>query len=318
MKSALGALFVVVAIGAVSCGDDGPTAPAPSSSPSPTATPQPIVTAVRVSGNGVMTAIGETSRLTAVATYTDGSSRDVTTEATWRSLSAQLFSVSAGVVTVVAFGAGDIQASLQSRTGSLRLTATPPGTHIYWGRAREPGFSTLSGVRVFETGSNRSVVSDQNGFQLAAMPVAAMFKFEKDGYETTDVEPEEPRGPLVFVDGPLQRIVRMSAGQTLSLQIAPHDVSFSVPSELCYPCKLVRVSTPGPGTLRLTASWQGTKALYLWVNGTRFASSGSSISAETSVSGGELPVYIGWNLPLTSGGASSYTSFSVTAAMGGP
>src|SRR6185436_12536675 len=113
----------MLAIGSFACGSS-PTTPSPGPSPGPSPAPVATVTRVNVSGNTALTAIGQTSQLRAMADYSDGTTRDVTTEALWTSAKPASFVVSSGVVTVVNYGLTSILAILLPRTGSIQVTAT--------------------------------------------------------------------------------------------------------------------------------------------------------------------------------------------------
>jgi hypothetical protein len=313
----LGPLVAVLVLASSSCGGDETTTIG--SSGSQTSPVQPTVTRLFINGTPpTLDAIGQTARVTAVATYSDGTTGDVSAQATWTSSNPTLFTVSAGLVTAVNYGLARINASLQNRGSSITATATPPGTFIMTGRAREPGFSGISGVRILETLSNRSTLTDSNGeYSLAALTSVRSLKFDKDGYENIEIVPTDIGSQLVrYAEGALQRVVRLSPGETLGLQIAPHDVAHDVGSYHCYPCKVVRVTTPG-GTLRLTATWTRESALFIWIGSQRFEPTDKSVIAEAAVASGEIPVYIGWNLPAGSDGALDYAIFSLTASMVG-
>ncbi|MCB9547706.1 MAG: Ig-like domain-containing protein [Myxococcales bacterium] len=67
-------------------------------------------------------AIGEEQRATVEAAFADGTSRDVTAEATWTSSNPDVASVSAGVITAVGVGTATITVELQQARASIDLT----------------------------------------------------------------------------------------------------------------------------------------------------------------------------------------------------
>lgn len=301
------------------CGESttSPTALTRTSQPTSTATPvAPTLTGLRITGRSALTAIGDKTQLTALATYSDASTKDVTAEATWTSDQPAIFTVSAGEVTAVGFGIGGILARVQTRTGYLQVGATSPGTVLFYGRVREPGLGSMAGVRVLETNSGQSRTTGASGeFQFPGL-TSARFRFEREGYETVETPAAAgvpgPAGITSFTDAALQRVVRIAAGDTISEDLAPHDLSYPVGSETCYPCKLIRVSVPVRGTLQLNATWTGaTTGLTLWVNGARFAASGSSVVADAPVNAGEVLVYAGEQ-------ASAYLKFTLTTSLTTP
>jgi hypothetical protein len=229
---------------------------------------------------------------------------------------------SAGVVTALTFGVPFVNVLLgtPSRTvgTGLQVFATPPNTFVFYGRAREPGNSGIPGVRVVETMTSQSREADPDDeYQFPGL-TTARFRFEKDGFEPVVVTPSsQTSGTGIYVEAAMQRIVRLNAGESVSdLHLAPHDLTYTVGSDRCFPCKLIRVMASTTGTLRLNAAWTGSpNSLHIWVNGDRYAPTVSSVSAETSVRSGEVLVYVGWN--LTGGQAQgSYVTFSLTSSLG--
>jgi hypothetical protein len=101
-----------LAHGLVGCGS---RAPASLAAPTTTATSTPLTTTrVTISGNVVLTGIGETTQLTATATRSDNTTKDVTTDAKWFVVDARVATVSpGGLVTVVGLGATRISAPRQ-------------------------------------------------------------------------------------------------------------------------------------------------------------------------------------------------------------
>jgi len=298
----------MLAIGSFACGSS-PTTPSPGPSPGPSPAPVATVTRVSVSGNTALTAIGQTSQLRAMADYSDGTTRDVTTEALWTSAKPASFVVSSGVVTVVNYGLTSILAILLPRTGSIQVTATLPNTFIFNGRVREPGNSGIANVQVLDTESKRTVLTSEFGEYEFANLRDARFRVEKVGFESVEIK----GAPFpAFGDIPMQRFVRFPAGGSVSTQLAPNDVSYDFGPDHCFPCKRIRVTVPTAGTLNLTAAQPGVQAtgLNIWVNGTRFAPQGSSVRADVPVSAGEIFVYVG-GLSSTSG----YVPFTITTSL---
>lgn len=87
-----------------------------------TATSSPAPTATLVTVMGPAPAIGATSRLFAFATFSDGSSQDVTSQATWRSSNTSVAAANGGgAVTGISAGQVDISATYQNVTGTMRI-----------------------------------------------------------------------------------------------------------------------------------------------------------------------------------------------------
>jgi hypothetical protein len=97
-----------------------------SSSPlTPTPMPTPAASVVRsltVTGNTSLTAIGQTSQLTATAVSSDGMRKDVTSDTQWVSLDSSVATISSsGSLTSVHLGATSIQASYQEPTTGTKV-----------------------------------------------------------------------------------------------------------------------------------------------------------------------------------------------------
>jgi hypothetical protein len=129
------------------CGDDDRSRTPMSSPTSPTS--GETVVSVELTGTTTLTAIGQTSQLNLIARYADGSSRDVTTEATWRGFNALVVSMSpTGLLTAIAPGRAGIRVDFQSRIISREVVVLPSGTFILKGRISEPGNLPIGAARV--------------------------------------------------------------------------------------------------------------------------------------------------------------------------
>jgi hypothetical protein len=108
--------LVVMVSGAVIIADacSGPTSPS-------------TVSSITITGTTLFNAVGQTSQLTATATLTDGSSLNVSAQATWQSSSYAVATVSAaGFVSVDGFGAADIIATYHGMSGMISVRVVPP------------------------------------------------------------------------------------------------------------------------------------------------------------------------------------------------
>ncbi|HEY3547203.1 MAG TPA: Ig-like domain-containing protein [Propionicimonas sp.] len=116
---------VVLAAGPVAewgCG--GSSAPGSPSGPSPSI---PVVSSVTVTSTGTVSPnVGISVQLKATVSFSNGSTQDVTTLATWRSSNVAVATVSAtGLLSAVAAGQADITAVYQAVTGTWHITVTP-------------------------------------------------------------------------------------------------------------------------------------------------------------------------------------------------
>jgi hypothetical protein len=282
------------------------------SPPPPTA----VATTISVTGTAAFTAVGETGQLSAVATFSDGTTRDVTAEAQWRSTDPSVIEVSAaGAVRVLAFGRATVQALYSGRSGQLQLLANAPGTFLAFGRVREPGRGGIAGVRVLDPQSGRSTLTASAGepgsFSLGGVTNNRL-TFDKDGYENREYEVE----PNAAADVALQRIVRLTTGATVTpADLAPHDMSYVIGADQCAPCRLIRVAVPSAGTLRFTLKWSESRAtLNLWADGRMFRGTYPELTADLPARAGELVVYVGVLLTSPALEPAYYIPFTLAAS----
>jgi hypothetical protein len=307
---------LVLAVAGHGCSQT-PTAPSPvpaASQSVATSTLTPTVASLAISGGVAFSAIGETRQLTATANYSDGTTRNVTTEAQWQSLTPSMFIISSsGVVTVVGFGVASLRAQFGTRISQIQLSATPPDTFAFYGRVREPGMGGIAGARVSEPQSGASTVTDSEGsFSIASLSSGHLV-VERDGFEAGQLDAR----PGIFNDASLQRVIRVTAGETVTpLQLAPHDMSYPVGGDRCFPCRLIRVANPTAGTLHVILNWTGPHmSLNLWAGGQRITGTYPELTTDLAVSAGEAVVYVGMILPASADGATDYVPFKMATSI---
>ncbi len=110
-----------------------------------TPTITPIVTAVAVSGGGSIV-VGSSAQLTAIASYSDGSTKPVTTDATWTSSNTNQATVAAGLVTGVAAGMPMITASFGGQSGTTTVTITTSSKTVTGLAVTAPSASFFAGT----------------------------------------------------------------------------------------------------------------------------------------------------------------------------
>ena len=117
---------VIAAVLAALAGCDSKTPTAPTRTVTePPPQPEPQVAEVTVSGDGRFTALNQVRSFTAAAQMTDGSLRDVTAKADWRSSDPAVVTISSsGAVTSVGIGLATISANY-SRRGTAEVTVAP-------------------------------------------------------------------------------------------------------------------------------------------------------------------------------------------------
>jgi hypothetical protein len=90
-------------------------------------TPSVSVSSVAVTGWLSPLAVGDTLQLTATAVLSDGSTRSVTTSASWQSTNTSIATVSTtGVATGIGNGSADIRATYQGQTGGQTISVAQP------------------------------------------------------------------------------------------------------------------------------------------------------------------------------------------------
>jgi uncharacterized protein YjdB len=85
----------------------------------------PALVSIAVTAANPSLAVGQTLQLTAMGTYSDGSSRSLTSTATWSSSNLAAATVAAGVASGVAVGPATITAAANGMTGSVSLNVIP-------------------------------------------------------------------------------------------------------------------------------------------------------------------------------------------------
>jgi hypothetical protein len=145
---------------AATCKDkSSPTTPT-----SPTPAPTPTLSSIAISGGSTMQP-GETRQLSAIATFSDRSTRDVTADAVWRVGNTSVFTVAAGLVTASAAGEGSISVMYQNRGASVFILSLPSGTGILTGSVKEGTFP-VAGALIEVVGgpfAGRSTTADTLG-----------------------------------------------------------------------------------------------------------------------------------------------------------
>ena len=117
-------LVGVIAALSAACGDDGPKMPTAPTVVEPPSATEPTITSVSVMGDTVLMGVGETVRLSLVATLSDGSTRDIDpTLAEWRSSDPAVATVASdGVVTAIRAGQATISATYEQQEAELEMS----------------------------------------------------------------------------------------------------------------------------------------------------------------------------------------------------
>jgi Bacterial Ig-like domain (group 2) len=288
-------LMGVLGLSGIAC-DDRNEGPPLSPSPNPAPPPAPVVVSLTLTGNANLSAVGETSQLTVTANYNDGSTKDVSKETRWTIGDRRVVTVSTeGLLTVVGLGRTSVFASYSNRNAFTTVTATPPGTFVISGRVREPGQGGVLDAMITDRGTGLSAMANSDGiFQLAPMPTPqARLGITKAEYEPRELDATSSSD----VDAPMQRIVRVTAGDSVEpAPLAPNDLSYDVDGVKCDPCRMIRVAIPTTGDMQFVLTWDLPAKLILYAGGmTLTGDSGRAEGFLTISTPRELVVYVGAN-----------------------
>ena len=189
------AIGALIGLAGVACDERAPEQP----TPTPT-NPTVTVTTVTVSGTAVFDRPGDAAQFAAMATFSNGTTQNVTGDTTWQSADSGVAAVSqTGLVSAVAAGDVDIRASYRMVTGTLRVRVNQPGpgapqTFTLCGSIQDDTPENLpvrgAVVQIREgVNSGRGIESDDAGKYCLASLQGGAFKItiSKTGYEPIDV-----------------------------------------------------------------------------------------------------------------------------------
>ena len=174
---------VLVAAGGPACGHSSPIAP---SVPSGASQPASLVR-MQIVGTARLGSVGETTQLKAMGTFSDGTSKDLGTAASWYSSDSGIASVSAGLVRANALGRVTIYANSNGPNGhaSLEVTIVPPGTYYLFGSVTEPVNYAVDGATVeivAGQGAGKSTMTKYGNYALPGVVGDFQLRVSKSGY----------------------------------------------------------------------------------------------------------------------------------------
>ena len=301
-------VVAALALGTAACDDHkSPTTP---SNPAPP--PAPVVVSVALTGNVLLSAIGETSQLTITASLSDGTTKDITREVRWTFGDARVVTVTNdGLLTVRGLGRTYVSASYLTKSAFTQVTATPPGTFVVAGRVRETGAGGVLDATVTDRATGLLALANQDGyFSLAALSTAQRrVSVAHDGYEPRELDADSSTD----LDAPIQRVVRITAGDTIEPPpLAPNDLPYDFDGIHCQPCRMIRIDVPTTGDMQFVLTWQTPSHLILFAEGMRMTGdSGRAEGALTISTPKELVVYVGADR------LSGHTKFKLTTTRPG-
>jgi len=175
-------LAIAVAVAAAGLGSCGHS----SSSPSPT--PSQVLVALGISGASTV-APNATTQMSVTGTYADGSTKDVTTGATWRSSDNTLLTISGtGLASGVRSGDVTVTATVSGRQSAMAILVVPAGTYRLTGQVLESGapVGTATVQVTAGTGTGLTTFTDFSGnYRLYGVAGEIQLAARKDGYVTT-------------------------------------------------------------------------------------------------------------------------------------
>ena len=175
----------LLAVGLLACDKRRPGSPVAPLPPSAS----PIVTRIEIGGPASVPP-GDAVQLSATARLTDGSSRDVTTEARWNSANRTVLSVSPeGRATGHETGEAMVSANLGSATGTREVIVVPPSTFRIVGLVTEADgrSAAVVGARVAVTaglGAGLFATTGEDGrYRLYGVAGDVELRITKNGYQ---------------------------------------------------------------------------------------------------------------------------------------
>ena len=178
------AVAIVLAVTAISGCDRSPAGPSPGGGSPPSV---PIVTGLRIDGP-TSVAPGESPQYTAIAEYSDGSSKDVTATALWfpaARTGLPICFTDPGVAAPAQRGEVTIVANLSGRLARLTVLVLERGTFKVTGLVSEAGVGALSGATVevlSGIGQGIHATSDRNGYALYGVAGPVRLRASADGF----------------------------------------------------------------------------------------------------------------------------------------
>lgn len=177
----LALLALSVLVSSAACGDDNPVSPTP--------TPQPLLTAqsINIVGVTALSRPGDTSQLTAIASFSDGTRRDVSAQVGWETDHRDVASVTRdGLLSARAYGECHVTVRYGSVSARAQVRVAPEGMFLLSGHVYEENGLPLFQARVsipFPSGDVSTSTDLQGVYTLPARGDIDV-RAEMDGFET--------------------------------------------------------------------------------------------------------------------------------------
>lgn len=155
-------------------------------SPTPIAGPgSPSLVSLTVDGTMLLDRPGATGQLTAIAAFSDGTSRDVTAEASWTATDGWITVVGRGAITATRYGTATVNARYLTRTATARIRIAPAGAFLMNGSVTGAGGFRLPGARVeFSSGcGTHTTITDEFGSYILPATGQATMRVQMNGFQ---------------------------------------------------------------------------------------------------------------------------------------
>jgi hypothetical protein len=173
-------VLIVALVGLSACDNGNPVTP---TLPTPVVTPMSIA----ITGRTSLTRPGDSAQLTATATFSDGTTRNVTAEAEWVMDHPDVVSVSprGGLLTAGSWGQCYVTVQFASLSARQQVRVVPEGMFLVTGRVTDGAGSPVPQARVELTSSDGLLNRFTNSQGMYAHPARGdvVLRVEKDGYE---------------------------------------------------------------------------------------------------------------------------------------
>lgn len=190
VRSLLRAFIIATSFGMVACGDSTPSAPPTAPTPAP---PQPV-SLLRTSltpGEVSFTGTGQSVQLTVMAIFSDGTTRDITSDVNWQFDKPDVVSIDGGLLTVRGYGTARFSSEYQGKSvgpgyAFIRIPdeLLLPLTGVVRDQYRRP----VPGAQLVGAGGvAMGAYADANGaFDLGMTYGPVPLRITKFGHETTE------------------------------------------------------------------------------------------------------------------------------------
>jgi uncharacterized protein YjdB len=277
-----------------------------SSSQGPSNPSNPSLQSIAITSSETSVLVGATQQLTATGTYSDGTSKNITSTVAWSSSSSSIAAVKAGLVTGVKGGSVTITATLSNISKGTTLTVTPVQVSI--------GVSSSNNNYSANIGSTLQMVATANFNDGSTSAITSKAAWSSS---STKIATVNSAGLVDAVSAGTATITAAYNGQTGFALITVNSSSTSGAPTL----KSIAV-TPNPATailgspLTLTATGSYSDGSSKNISSSVTWSSSATSTAVAGSDGVVTPVAVGQStIKATSGSVSGSTVLTVTNSL---